>query len=71
MILNYHHSRTFNQQYHISTNSNKVYDLSERKNFCSGNCLRYSDYLKSQLLTSPLWLRDTVIIPEFKLMKNK
>ncbi|CRK94321.1 CLUMA_CG007836, isoform A [Clunio marinus] len=56
------------QQFHISTATNKVYDLSDRKHFCSGKCLRLSNYLKTQLLTSPLWMRDKEIIPEFKLL---
>lgn len=57
------------QQFHISTTSKKVYDLTDRKNFCSGKCLRRSNYLKVQLLTSPLWMRDNEVIPEFKLLK--
>ncbi|XP_055710012.1 putative RNA polymerase II subunit B1 CTD phosphatase RPAP2 homolog [Phlebotomus papatasi] len=57
------------QQFHISMHSNKVYDITERKNFCSNQCFRASNYLKLQLLTSPLWLRDVEDIPEFKLLK--
>lgn len=56
------------QQFHISTTTKKIYDLTERKNYCSGICLRKSTYLKTQLLTSPLWLRDHEEIPEFKLL---
>lgn len=56
------------QQYHISTATNKVYDITERKNFCSGKCYKSSNYLKEQMLTSPLWLRDQEDIPEFKLL---
>lgn len=56
------------QQYKINPVTNKVYDISERKNFCSGKCYKSSNYLKEQLLTSPLWLRDQEDIPEFKLL---
>ncbi|XP_069668706.1 putative RNA polymerase II subunit B1 CTD phosphatase RPAP2 [Periplaneta americana] len=54
------------QQYRISTKVNKVYDITERKNFCSNQCYKASTYLKAQLLTSPLWLRDKEEIPQFK-----
>lgn len=56
------------KQYHISTATNKVYDITERKNFCSSSCFKSSNYLKIQLLTSPLWLRDVEDIPEFKML---
>ncbi|KAG5676353.1 hypothetical protein PVAND_006195 [Polypedilum vanderplanki] len=56
------------QKYHISSSSTKIYDLTERKHFCSGKCFKSSNYLKMQLLTSPLWLRDQEEIPEFKLL---
>jgi RNA polymerase II-associated protein 2 len=56
------------QQFHISSNTKTVYDLTDRKNFCSGFCLRKSNFLKVQLLTSPLWMREQEEIPEFKLL---
>ncbi|GAB6027276.1 RNA polymerase II associated protein 2 [Chamberlinius hualienensis] len=46
------------QKYHISTKCNKVFDLSERKYFCSNFCYKAMKYLKSQLPTCPLWLLD-------------
>ena len=39
-------------------NSRQVYDITERKNFCSDDCYKKSNFLKSQLATSPLWLRE-------------
>lgn len=57
------------QQYHISPRIKKIYDLTDRKNFCSGICLRKSNYLKVQLLTSPLWLREQEEIPDIKLLR--
>ncbi|TMW41460.1 hypothetical protein DOY81_013461 [Sarcophaga bullata] len=58
------------QQYQISTVSNKVYDITDRKKFCSTQCFKASEYIKSQMLTSPLWLRHQETIPEFKLLKT-
>lgn len=56
------------QQFHVSTSTKTVYDLTDRKHFCSGECLRASNYIKIQLLTSPLWMRDNEVIPDFKLL---
>lgn len=57
-----------NKQYHISTTTNKIYDITERKNFCSNDCFKKSNYLKDQISSSPLWLRDQEDMPEFKLL---
>lgn len=57
------------QQYKISLVHNKVYDITERKDYCSNVCYKASLYLKEQILTTPLWVRksdDT--IPKFKLL---
>ncbi|XP_046388162.1 RNA polymerase II subunit B1 CTD phosphatase Rpap2 [Ischnura elegans] len=56
------------QQFHISVKTNKVYDITERKHFCSNNCYKASSFLKEQLLTSPVWLRESETIPTFKLL---
>lgn len=56
------------QQFHISTKTNKVYDITERKHFCSNYCYKAAQYLKGQLLTSPVWLRDIEEIPNFHLL---
>ncbi|XP_055295312.1 putative RNA polymerase II subunit B1 CTD phosphatase RPAP2 homolog [Sitodiplosis mosellana] len=57
------------QQYSIASSRNKVYDITERKKFCSNKCYKSSVYLKEQILTTPLWVRrDDDIIPEFKLL---
>lgn len=56
------------KQYHISLITNKVYDITERKNFCSNGCFKESNFIKEQMLTSPLWMRNQETIPEFKLM---
>nr|XP_012143854.1 PREDICTED: putative RNA polymerase II subunit B1 CTD phosphatase RPAP2 isoform X2 [Megachile rotundata]XP_012143855.1 PREDICTED: putative RNA polymerase II subunit B1 CTD phosphatase RPAP2 isoform X2 [Megachile rotundata] len=59
------------QQYHISTKKNKVYDVTRRKNFCSSRCYGACNYLLQQMLTSPLWLRDKDEIPVFKVLPAK
>ncbi|KAI8043117.1 hypothetical protein M5D96_004443, partial [Drosophila gunungcola] len=56
------------QKYTISASKNKVYDLTERKKFCSGYCFKASEYIKSQVPTSPLWLRDRETRPSFQLL---
>lgn len=57
------------QQYVISRIQNKVFDITERKKFCSNKCYKSSLYLKEQILTTPLWVRkDDDMIPEFKLL---
>lgn len=45
------------QKYHISTQTNKVYDVSERKYFCSPTCYKASKYLENQVSEEPLWTR--------------
>ncbi|CAH0394280.1 unnamed protein product [Bemisia tabaci] len=54
--------------YHISTRQNKVYDITDRKNFCSSGCYKASIFLKDQLLSSPLWLRDAEGRPDYKIL---
>lgn len=56
------------KQYHISTKQNKVFDITDRKNFCSNLCYKASKFLQDQLLTSPLWLRDNEKHISFKLL---
>lgn len=57
------------QQYSISRIQNKVYDITERKKFCSNKCYKSSVYLKEQILTTPLWVRkEDDVIPDFKLL---
>lgn len=58
------------QQYHISTHRNKVYDISKRKNFCSSWCYGAAKYLLEQMLESPLWLREIDDIPTFQILPN-
>ncbi|XP_066991582.2 putative RNA polymerase II subunit B1 CTD phosphatase RPAP2 isoform X2 [Anabrus simplex] len=37
-------------------------------NFCSNQCYKAGKYIKDQLLTSPLWLRDKEEIPVFRVL---
>ncbi|XP_075989825.1 putative RNA polymerase II subunit B1 CTD phosphatase RPAP2 [Anticarsia gemmatalis] len=57
------------QKYRISLKTNKVYDITARKNFCSNNCYSAAMYVNKQLLTSPLWFREYEDIPKFHLLK--
>ncbi|XP_053200435.1 putative RNA polymerase II subunit B1 CTD phosphatase RPAP2 [Panonychus citri] len=50
------------QRYHISLAEHKVYDLSERKLFCSNLCYKASCYLKEQLTDEPFWMRFSEMI---------
>nr|XP_023012490.1 RNA polymerase II subunit B1 CTD phosphatase Rpap2 [Leptinotarsa decemlineata] len=56
------------KQYYISTKTNKVYDITDRKNFCCNFCYKASVHIKKQIDDSPLWLRKYENIPEFKLL---
>lgn len=60
------------QKYHISAKSNKVYDISERKNFCCNQCFKSSKYVEEQLLTSPVWLddEDENVCQPLRVLKN-
>lgn len=58
------------QQYRISTKLNKVYDIKERKNFCSNKCFKANKFIKDQMHTSPLWLRDIEPVVKFSLMPS-
>ncbi|XP_071947811.1 putative RNA polymerase II subunit B1 CTD phosphatase rpap2 [Antedon mediterranea] len=50
--------QTPKKQYHISMKTNKVYDITDRKCFCSNDCYKASQYYASQISTVPLWMRD-------------
>lgn len=56
------------QQYKIDLANGRVYDISERKMFCSSNCYRSAIYIKEQMLESPLWMRLDADKPDFKLL---
>ncbi|XP_072935349.1 putative RNA polymerase II subunit B1 CTD phosphatase RPAP2 [Epargyreus clarus] len=55
------------QKYRISLKTNKVYDITTRKNFCSNGCYKSAMHVKKQMLTSPLWFREYEDIPKFDL----
>lgn len=58
------------QKYRISTKTNKVYDITARKSFCSNLCYKSAMYIKKQMLTSPLWFREYEVIPSFRLLPS-
>ncbi|XP_068995673.1 putative RNA polymerase II subunit B1 CTD phosphatase rpap2 [Embiotoca jacksoni] len=59
------------QQYRISTKTNKVYDITERKCFCSNICYKASKEFELQISKMPLWLRHHDGPSEIKLMKKE
>ncbi|XP_043244720.1 putative RNA polymerase II subunit B1 CTD phosphatase Rpap2 isoform X2 [Amphibalanus amphitrite] len=63
--------RVAEHQFHISTITNRIYDMSERKKYCSNACFRASRHLKPQIQTSPLWLRDKEPPPVFRLLQKE
>ncbi|KAL5012604.1 hypothetical protein ScPMuIL_011155 [Solemya velum] len=48
------------QKYKISTKTNKVYDLTDRKNYCSNWCYKASKYLQKQIPSVPVWAREGI-----------
>ncbi|KAL3988270.1 DnaJ-like proiein [Sarotherodon galilaeus] len=58
------------QQYKISTKTNKVYDITERKCFCSNFCYKSSKAFELQIPKTPLWVRQHESPPEIKLLKQ-
>ncbi|KAM4728143.1 putative RNA polymerase II subunit B1 CTD phosphatase rpap2 [Anableps anableps] len=59
-----------NQQYKISTKTNRVYDITERKCFCSNFCYKASKHYELQISKTPLWLRQHESPPEIRLLKK-
>ncbi|RUS82621.1 hypothetical protein EGW08_009614 [Elysia chlorotica] len=60
--------KTPNKKYHVCTKTNKVYEISERKNFCSSQCFRASRHFSAQIPDSPLWMRDKEDLPAISLL---
>ncbi|XP_048018403.1 putative RNA polymerase II subunit B1 CTD phosphatase rpap2 [Megalobrama amblycephala] len=58
------------QRFKISTKTNRVYDITERKCFCSNFCYKASKCFEFQISKTPLWLRKDESPPEVKLMKE-
>ncbi|XP_013166865.1 PREDICTED: putative RNA polymerase II subunit B1 CTD phosphatase RPAP2 [Papilio xuthus] len=56
------------QKYKISIKTNKVYDITARKSFCSNSCFKSAMHVKKQMLTSPLWFREYEEMPKFHLL---
>ncbi|XP_027746482.1 putative RNA polymerase II subunit B1 CTD phosphatase RPAP2 isoform X2 [Empidonax traillii] len=58
------------QKYKISTKTNRVYDITERKCFCSNFCYRASKYFEAQISKSPVWMREEDEPPDIELLKE-
>uniref|UniRef100_G3T0M8 RNA polymerase II subunit B1 CTD phosphatase RPAP2 homolog n=1 Tax=Loxodonta africana TaxID=9785 RepID=G3T0M8_LOXAF len=58
------------QKYKISTKTNKVYDITERKSFCSNFCYKASKFFQAQIPKTPVWIREEERHPDFQLLKE-
>ncbi|XP_002715910.2 putative RNA polymerase II subunit B1 CTD phosphatase RPAP2 isoform X2 [Oryctolagus cuniculus] len=58
------------QKYKISTKTNKVYDITERKCFCSNFCYKASKFFEAQIPKTPVWVREEDSHPDFQLLKE-
>ncbi|XP_051481347.1 putative RNA polymerase II subunit B1 CTD phosphatase RPAP2 [Apus apus] len=58
------------QKYRISTKTNRVYDITERKCFCSNFCYKASKYFEAQISKSPVWMREEEKPPDIELLKE-
>ncbi|XP_053447386.1 putative RNA polymerase II subunit B1 CTD phosphatase RPAP2 isoform X1 [Nycticebus coucang] len=58
------------QKYKISTKTNKVYDITERKAFCSNFCYQASKFFEAQISKTPVWVREEERHPDFQLLKE-
>ncbi|XP_068820694.1 putative RNA polymerase II subunit B1 CTD phosphatase RPAP2 isoform X2 [Capricornis sumatraensis] len=58
------------QKYKISTKTNKVYDITERKCFCSNFCYKASKFFEAQIPKSPVWIREEERHPDFQLLQE-
>ncbi|XP_041126458.1 putative RNA polymerase II subunit B1 CTD phosphatase rpap2 [Polyodon spathula] len=58
------------QQYKISIKTNKVYDITERKCFCSNFCYKASKHFEAQIPDAPAWMREGERPPDVKLLKQ-
>ncbi|XP_010643220.1 putative RNA polymerase II subunit B1 CTD phosphatase RPAP2 isoform X2 [Fukomys damarensis] len=56
------------QKYKISTKTNKVYDITERKSFCSNFCYKASKFFEAQIPKTPVWVREEDRQPDFQLL---
>ncbi|EHH14952.1 hypothetical protein EGK_00969, partial [Macaca mulatta] len=59
------------QKYKISTKTNKVYDITERKSFCSNFCYQASKFFEAQIPKTPVWVREEERHPDFQLLKEE
>ncbi|XP_063795958.1 putative RNA polymerase II subunit B1 CTD phosphatase RPAP2 isoform X2 [Pseudophryne corroboree] len=69
-ICNNRLEKVSKQKYKISTTSNKVYDITERKCFCSNFCYRASKYYEAQIPATPVWTREGESPPVITLLKE-
>ncbi|KAF5276521.1 hypothetical protein FQA39_LY06590 [Lamprigera yunnana] len=56
------------KRYSIDSKNNKIYDVTDRKKFCSDYCYKASTHIEKQIDDSPLWLREYKELPKFTLL---
>lgn len=66
-----HLSKIPSQKYKISLQTNRVYDITERKCFCSNFCFKASKYFGSQISDSPVWTRIGESLKVFSLLESE
>ncbi|KAK4877304.1 hypothetical protein RN001_009810 [Aquatica leii] len=56
------------KRFAIDSKNNKVYDVINRKKYCSDYCYKASIHLEQQIDDSPLWLRNPKDFPKYTLL---
>lgn len=54
----------------IDSKNNKVYDITNRKKYCSNFCYKASLHIENQIDDSPLWLRTYEVLPTYTLLPS-
>ena len=55
------------QKYHISLADKKVYDITQRKRYCSERCYLASSWYEKELSEAPVWARKGLPLPSVTL----
>ncbi|CAL8107664.1 unnamed protein product [Calicophoron daubneyi] len=58
------------QKYRISSGTRRVYDLTERRPFCSDWCYRAYNHVRKQISTEPGWCRSDKTCPKLSLLSK-
>ncbi|XP_065188200.1 putative RNA polymerase II subunit B1 CTD phosphatase RPAP2 [Sycon ciliatum] len=58
------------QRYHISLADKKVYDLTQRRRYCSTECYHASLFYDRQISEAPVWARKGIEMPTIRLYRE-